>query len=90
MQPLPLNKGTKPLLQLLEVPDEQWKTVSIDFIVKLPNTHGYNVGMCLVDSVGKCSHFIATNTTCTAHGATELYLHNIWKLHRLPTNIVSD
>jgi hypothetical protein len=27
----------------LEIPDEQWKTVSVDFVVKLPDAHGGDV-----------------------------------------------
>jgi hypothetical protein len=50
----------------------------------------YDTVMCTVDSVHKRDHFILTNTTCTARGATELYLRNVWKLHGLPTNVVSD
>jgi len=74
----------------LEIPDERWKTVSVDFVVELPDAHGYDAVMCTVDSVGKRGHFIPTNTTCTARGAAELYLRNVWKLHGLPTNVVSD
>jgi hypothetical protein len=77
-------------LQPLEIPNEQWKTISVDFIVELPEAHGYNAVMVLVDSVGKRGHFIPTHTTVTAQGAAELFLRNVWKLHGLPGNIVSD
>jgi len=46
--------------------------------------------MNVVDSVGKRAHFIPTNTTITALGAARLFLQNVWKLHGLPRNIVSD
>ena len=61
-------------LQPLEILDEQWKTISVDFIVKIPEAHGYDVIMVVVDSVGKRAHFISTHTTITAQGAAELFL----------------
>jgi len=38
----------------------------VDFIVELPDSHGYDAVMNVVDSVGKRAHFIPTNTTITA------------------------
>jgi hypothetical protein len=50
-------------LHPMETPSERWDKVSVDFVVELPNTHGYNVVMNVVDCVGKRAHFILTNTT---------------------------
>ena len=61
-------------LHASETPEERWDVVSVDFIVELPHTHGYNVIMNVVDSVGKCAHFIPTHTTITAEGAMRIYL----------------
>jgi hypothetical protein len=77
-------------LQPLNIPNEWWKTISVDFIVELPEAHRYDTVMVTVDLVGKRAHFIATHTTVTAQGAVELFLRNVWKLHSLPGNIVSD
>jgi hypothetical protein len=78
-------------LQPLEILDERWKTISVDFIlVELPEAHGYDAVMVAVDSVGKRDHFISTHTTITAQGAAELFLQNVWKLHGLPRNIISN
>jgi transposase InsO family protein len=62
----------------------------VDFIRELPEAHGHNAIMNVVDSVGKWAHFIPTNTTITALGAASLFLCNVWKLHGLPCSIVSD
>jgi Integrase zinc binding domain len=55
-------------LHPLPVPNVCWDTISVDFIVELPEAHGYNAVMNVVDSVSKRAHFIPTNTTITAAG----------------------
>src|SRR6266567_9166187 len=77
-------------LQLLPVPEDRWDTISVDFIVELPESRGYNAVMVVVDSVGKWSHFIEMVTTVTAASAANLYLCNVWKLHGLPRKVISD
>ena len=62
----------------------------MDFIVELPDGHGYDAIMAVVDLYGKRVHFIPTHTTCSAMGAANLYWKNIWKLHRLSEDYVSD
>jgi hypothetical protein len=64
-----------------ETPAAPWDTISVDFIVELPESHGYDTIMNVVDSVTKRTHFIPTHTTITAEGATRLYLREVWKHH---------
>jgi len=77
-------------LQLLPVPEEHWEVMSVDFIVELPESGGYDVIMVVVDSVGKHTHFMETATTITTAGAAKLYLRHVWKHHGLPRKVVSD
>ena len=77
-------------LSLLPTPESHWDTISVDFIVELPESHGYNMIMNVIDSVSKVSHFIPTPTTITALGAACLFLTHIWKLHGLLKQVVSD
>ena len=76
-------------LSLLPTPESRWDTVSVDFIVELPESHGYNAIMNVIDSVSKVSHFIPTHTTITALRAGHLFLTHIWKLHRLLKQVIS-
>ena len=77
-------------LHPLPIPENRWDVISVDFIGELPDSHGQDAIMNVVDSVGKRAHFIPTNTTITALGAARLFLQNVWKLHGLPRSIVSD
>ncbi len=71
-------------------PDTCWHTISVNFIVELPQSDGYDAVMVVVDSVTKQAHFLPVNTTITAEGSTRQFRDNVWKLHGLPTRIVSD
>ena len=77
-------------LQALLIPVEQWDTLSVDFVVELPESQGHDAIMVIVDSVSKRIHVILTHTTVTAIRTMRLFLHHIWKLHGLPRNVVSD
>ena len=40
-------------LHPLSIPKVQWDIVSVDFITELPNSHGFDPTMVVVDSVSK-------------------------------------
>jgi hypothetical protein len=77
-------------LHPLPVPDTPWDTVSVDFIVELPESLGHDAVMVVVDSVTKTSHFIPTFITVSAAGTARLFVQHLWKLHGLPRRVVSD
>ena len=77
-------------LSLLPIPESHWDTISVDFIVELPEAHGYDAIMNVMDSVSKVSHFILTHTMITALGVARLFLAHVWKLHRLLKQVISD
>ena len=61
-------------LHPLPIPDALWDTISVDFIVKLPESEGNDTVMVVVDSVTKCNHFVDTVTTPSAVGMARLYV----------------
>jgi transposase InsO family protein len=73
-----------------EIPEERWDKVSVDFVVELPDSHGYDAIMNVVDFTGKRAHFVPTHTTVTAEGAARIYLKEVWKHHGLPKEVLSD
>jgi hypothetical protein len=78
------------LLKPLPIPQGPWKSVSMDFIVELPPSNGFNAIYVCIDRFTKMAHFTATTTEVTAEDTASLYLRNIFRLHGLPTDIVSD
>jgi hypothetical protein len=78
------------LLQPLAIPDGTWRTVSLDFVEGLPLSHGKNCVLVVVDKFSKFSHFIPLRHPFTAASVAQVFMQNIYKLHGLPTTIISD
>jgi hypothetical protein len=85
----PRQRPHGPLMPL-PIPSGPWKSVSMDFIVELPPSNGFNAIYVCVDRFTKMAHFTATTTEVTAEDTASSYLRNIFRLHGLPTDIVSD
>jgi hypothetical protein len=82
----PLTRELHPLPIL----DAHWETISVDFVVELPESTGYDTVMTIVNTVSKQVQFALTHTTITTEGAAHLFLHYVWKLHGLPLQVVLD
>jgi len=65
-------------------------TLSVNFVVELPESSRHNAIMTVVDSISKRVHFIPMHTTVTAEEVARLFLYHVWKLHSLPKRVVSD
>ena len=77
-------------LNLLPIPNAPWDTISVDFIVELPESKGKNAVIAVVDSVTKHCHFVDMVTTLSTTGTARLYIQHIWKHHGLPRKAISD
>ena len=77
-------------LHPLPIPSGPWDTISVDFIVELPDSVGHDAIMVVVDSLTKRAHFIPTFTTLSTAGTACLFVRHVWKHHGLPRKVVSD
>jgi hypothetical protein len=83
------------LLQPNEVPAGLWEIITVDLITELPPSEDNNGNiwtaiLVVVDQLTKRAHFMqCSNETMATNIATMLYQH-IFKLHRLPHQIISD
>jgi hypothetical protein len=73
-----------------ETPEAPWDTISVDFIVELPESHRYDAIMCIINSLTKHAHFILTHTTINVEGTALLFFMEVWKHHGTPQVVVSD
>ena len=78
------------LLQPLSIPSKPWEEVSMDFVVGLPKSQGYDVIMVVMDRLTKYVHFVPLSNPYTVAKVALLFFQNVFKLHGMPTVIVSD
>lgn len=80
-------------LQQLQVPQQAWKDISVDFVVELPKSRLDNLEctniMVVTDRLTKQRHYIATDSI-DAITTAKLFYRHIFKLHGLPDTITSD
>jgi hypothetical protein len=62
----------------------------MDFIVALPESEGHTQILVVVDRFTKMAHFIPLKENATASDCAKAFLHNIWKIHGLPNDTISD
>ncbi len=78
------------LLQPLSIPSKLWHSISMDFIKGLPTSNKQNVILVVVDRLTKYVHFVALAHLYTASRVATLFMHHVFKLHVMPSFIVSD
>ena len=77
------------LHQPLELTQTPWESISVDFITQLPPSDDHHQIMVVVDRFTKMAHFVHLNKSATTSDVAKAFLQ-IWKLHGLPADIVSD
>jgi hypothetical protein len=63
----------------------------LDFITELPNSTKKNDAiMVVVDKLSESAHFIPIKSTCKAIDIVDIFMKEIFRLHGMPKEIVSD
>eukprot|EP00253_Pinus_taeda_P023695 PITA_23695 len=77
-------------LQPLPISASIWMKVSMDFITSLPKSSKKSVIMVVVDKLYKYAHFCTLPHPFTPDLVAQSFMDQIFKLHGMPTSIVSD
>lgn len=77
------------LLQPLPMPTRSWQVITMDFIEGLPKSRHANC-ILVVDTFSKYAQFLPLIHPFTAASVAKLFHNQVYKLHGMPTMIVSD
>ncbi|KAF1321799.1 reverse transcriptase, partial [Globisporangium splendens] len=88
VKPAPVTNAP---LRSRPVPTDCWKSVSMDFIFGLPADSSKKTGiLVIVDRFSKMVHLSAVPASVTAKQTAQIFLDSVFRLHGMPTEIVSD
>jgi hypothetical protein len=77
-------------LQPLPIPVFAWTHISMDFVEGLPTSENKDMILVVVDRFTKYAHFISLKHPITVKHVAKAFVDNIFKLHSLPSVIVTD
>ena len=84
------NIMTPGLLNPLNIPNQKWEEISMDFIEGLPVFEGKDKIFVVVHRLTKYAHFMAIKKSYSTREIAKIFCKNIYKLHVFPKVIVSD
>ena len=76
-------------LKPLDIPYSPSTHITIDFIIDLSDVKGYTGIWVIMDRFSKMAHFIPLKKA-TAPQLADTFVKEVWRLHSLPTSIISD
>jgi hypothetical protein len=77
-------------LKPLPIPQRRWESVSMDFIVGLPESSCFEAILVVVDRLTKMAHFLPNNGMVDSEGTAALFRDGVFRLHGLPSDLVSN
>ena len=78
------------LLQPLPIPENPWKSISLDFITDLPVSKGFDAILTVVDRLTKMAHFLPSTKSNTSQDTINLVMRKVFMHDGLPDDIISD
>ena len=88
------NNPTNPKPPLFPIPSDMYTlpftSITLDFIVKLPQSNNYDTILTITDTFSKASIFIPCNETIDAEQTATLYATYVLPHYGLPSQIISD
>ena len=74
----------------LPVPSHPWSHIAMDFVTGLPPSEGKTVILTIIDHFSKAAHFLVPPRLPSARETADLLVEHVFRLHGLPSDIVSD
>ncbi|QRV96541.1 Retrovirus-related Pol polyprotein from transposon [Ceratobasidium sp. AG-Ba] len=86
----PKRHGQRGFLKSIPIPSQPFEVVTMDFIMDLPPSNGYNAILTIVDKLTKFAHFIPCNTSTNEEETAKLFHAHIWTKYGLPRQVITD
>lgn len=84
------NQQPAGLLHPLPVPKRPWSHIAVDFVTGLPPSAGNTTILTIVDRFSKAVHYLPLPKLPTATETANLLIQHVYRLHGIPSDIVSD
>ena len=67
-----------------------WQFISVDLIMQLPQSRGYNAISVVVDHLSKQIRLAPTNGEITSEGVAQIYWDTVWRDFGLPEVVIGN
>jgi Integrase core domain len=78
------------LFQPIPIPERPWSVLAMDFTSRLSKSGGKDVLLVVIDKYTKYYHLLTLAHHFKATEVAQLFLDNVYKLHGLPSHIITD
>ena len=87
-----LNQPKPPIFPITNTPYTlPFETIALDFIVKLPNSDGFDTILTITDQgLSKAAIFIPCQEAIDAEGVAQLYAQQVFPHYGIPKKVISD